>query len=98
MSALSNNVAPAAAREHVFVLTDANSGTRKRKEGNGQTDNKLLGTYGRDGLNETANYCCVPQKMLVSLLHSFAPLQVAYLTRSRAANTVRAKHASSTSR
>ena len=52
MSALNSTVAPVPAREHVFVLTDANAGTGKRGEGGGETNSKVLGAYGRDVLNE----------------------------------------------
>ena len=40
------------AREYVFVLTDANTRTGKRGEGEGEADSKVLGAYGRDKLNE----------------------------------------------
>ena len=52
MAALNNTVKPVRAREHVFVLTDANARTGKRGEGGGETDSKVLGAYGRDVLNE----------------------------------------------
>ena len=52
MAALNSTVAPVPAREHVFVLTDANARTGKRGEGGGETDSKVLGAYGRDVLNE----------------------------------------------
>ena len=51
-SALNNTVTSVSAREHVFVLTDANARTGKRGEGGGEIDNKALGAYGRDVLNE----------------------------------------------
>ena len=35
-----------------FVLTNANVRTGKRGEGGGEADNKMLGAYGRDLLNE----------------------------------------------
>ena len=40
------------AREYMFVLTDANARTGRRYEGGGEADNKTLGAYGRDVLNE----------------------------------------------
>ena len=52
MSALDRTVAPVPAREHVFVLTDANARRDKREEGGGETNSKVLGVYGRDVLNE----------------------------------------------
>ena len=52
MSALNRTVAPVPAREHVFVLTDANARTGKRGEGGGETNSKVLGAYGGDVLNE----------------------------------------------
>ena len=51
MSALNSIVASVPAREHVFVLTDANARTGKRGEGSGEIDSKALGAYGRDVLN-----------------------------------------------
>ena len=52
ISALNRTVAPVPAREHVFVLTDANARKGKRGEGGGETNSKVLGAYGRDMLNE----------------------------------------------
>ena len=52
ISALNCTLASVPAREYVFVLTDANARTRKRGEGGGEIDNKVLGAYGRDKLNE----------------------------------------------
>ena len=52
MTALNITVAPAPAREYVFVLTDANVRTGKRGEGRGEAESKVLGAYGRDKLNE----------------------------------------------
>ena len=52
MSTLNSTVASVPAREHVFVLTDANARTGKRGEGGGEIDSKVLGAYGRDVLNE----------------------------------------------
>ena len=52
MAALNCTVATVPAREYVFVLTDANARTGKRGEGGGEADNKVLGAYGRDKLNE----------------------------------------------
>ena len=51
MSAFNSTVASVPAREHVFVLTDANARTGKRG-GGGEIDSKALGAYGRDVLNE----------------------------------------------
>ena len=48
MAALNSTVIPVPAREHVFVLTDANSRTGKRGEEGGETDSKVLGAYGQD--------------------------------------------------
>ena len=52
MAALNGTVASVPAREYVFVLTDANARTGKRGEGGREADSKMLGTYGRDMLNE----------------------------------------------
>ena len=52
MAALNCTVASVPALEYVFVLTDANVRTRKRGEGGGETDSKVLGAYGQDKLNE----------------------------------------------
>ena len=39
--------------EQLFVLMAANARTRRREEGNvGSKDNKILGAYGRDTLND----------------------------------------------
>ena len=53
MEAFISTVKPLPAREHVFVLTNANARRGKRGEGGGETDIKVLGVYyGRDVLNE----------------------------------------------
>ena len=52
MATLNYTVASVPAREYVFGLTDANARTGKRGEGGGEADSKVLGTYGRDKLNE----------------------------------------------
>ena len=52
MAALNCTVASVLAREYVFVLTGANARTRKRGDGVGEIDSKVLGAYGRDKLNE----------------------------------------------
>ena len=52
MAVLNSTVEPVPAREHVFVLTDANARTGKRGEGGGETDSKVLGAHGRDVFNE----------------------------------------------
>ena len=52
MAALNSTVEPVPAREHVFVLIDANARTGKRGEGGGETDSKVLGAYGIDVLTE----------------------------------------------
>ena len=51
MAAVNSTVKPVPAREHVFVVTDANARTEKRGEGGRETDSKVLGAYGRDVLN-----------------------------------------------
>ena len=55
MAALNGTVKPVLAREHVFVLTDANARTGKSGEGGGEIDSKVLAAYGRDVLNENGN-------------------------------------------
>ena len=57
MSALNSTVASMPAREHVFVLTDANARTGKRGEGGGEIDSKALGAYDRDVPNENGKLC-----------------------------------------
>ena len=52
MAALNCTVTSVPAREYVFVLTDANARTEKRGDGGGEADNKVLGVYGQDKLNE----------------------------------------------
>ena len=52
MVALNSTVKPVPSREHVFVLTDANARMGKRGEGSVETVRKVLGTYGRDVVNE----------------------------------------------
>ena len=52
MLALKGTVKPVPAREHVFVLTDANAKTEKKGEEDGETDSKVLGACGRDVLKE----------------------------------------------
>ena len=47
MEALNCTMASGPAREYVFVLTDTNARTRKRGEGGGEADSKVLGAYGR---------------------------------------------------
>ena len=46
--------------EQLFVLMDANARTgRRENRGVGCKDNKILGAYGQDTLNDSAeNYCC----------------------------------------
>ena len=76
------------AREHVFVLTDANARTGKRGERGGETDSKVLGAYGRDVLNENGKLLLgfAGDNKLALLLY-FAPPNVAYPTRSKAPTT-----------
>ena len=52
MAALNSTVAAVPTREYVFVLKDVNPKTGKRSEGGGGADSKVLGSYGRDVLNE----------------------------------------------
>ena len=52
MAAFNCTVASVPAREYVFVKPDANARIRKRGEGGGEADNKALGSYGLDKLNE----------------------------------------------
>ena len=52
MATLNCTVGSVPAREYVFVLINANARAGKRGEGEGETDNKVLGAYGRDKLNE----------------------------------------------
>lgn len=47
MAALNSTVKPVPTREHVFVLTDADARTGKRREGGGETGGKVLGAYDR---------------------------------------------------
>ena len=93
MSALNSTVASVPAREHVFVLTDANARTGKRGEGGGEIDSKVLGAYGRDVLNENGKLLLrfAEDNKLALLNTFFAPLKVAYHTRSKAPTAARAK-------
>lgn len=43
-------------QKHVFILPDANNRTRKKGEGGGEKDSKVLGAYGRVVLNEYGKY------------------------------------------
>ena len=52
IAALSNTVKLVPGRGHGFVLTDT---ITRRGEGGMKTDNKVLGAYGRDVLNENGN-------------------------------------------
>ena len=52
MAALNCAVASVPAREYVFFLTYANARTGNEGEGGEEADNKILGAYGRDVLNE----------------------------------------------
>ena len=52
MAAFNSTVKPVPAREHVFVLTDANNRTRNRGEGGGEIDSKVLGAYDQGVLNK----------------------------------------------
>ena len=56
MLALKGTVKPVPAREHVFVLTDANAKTEKKGEEDGETDSKVLGLWPRraQGKRQTA--------------------------------------------
>ena len=52
IAALNCTVPSVPAREYTFVLTNAKARTVKRGEGEGETDSKVLGAYGRDMLNK----------------------------------------------
>ena len=99
MADLNSTVKPVPAREHVFVLTDANARTGKRGEGDGETDSKVLGAYGRDVLNENGNLLLgfAEDNKLAHLTPSLAPPNVAHPSRFKAPIAARAKHASTTS-
>ena len=72
MAALNSTVIPVPAREHVFVLTDANIKMGKRGEGGGETDSKVLGAYGRDVLNENGKLLLgFPEGNILALLNTF---------------------------
>ena len=87
------------AREHVFVLTDANARTGKRGEGGGETESKVLGAYGRDVLNGNGKLLLgfAEDNKLALLNTFFCTSKVAYPTRSKAPTAVRTKRASTTS-
>ena len=61
IAALNSTVEPVPAREHVFVLTDANARTGKRREGGGETD-RCWALMAETCSTKTANYCWVSQK------------------------------------
>ena len=67
MAAVNCTIAFLPAREYVFVLADANARTGKRGKDGGEAGSKVLGAYGRDVPNETANYSWVSQKTASSL-------------------------------
>ena len=67
MSALNIIVALVPAREHVFVLTDANARTWKRGEGSGEIDSKAQVPMVEMCSTKTANYCFASQKAINSL-------------------------------
>ena len=72
MSALDSTVASVPAREHVFVVTDANARTAKRGEGGGEIDSKALGVYGRYVLNENDKLLlCFEEDNHFALLNTF---------------------------
>ena len=75
MAALNSTVASVTAREYVFVLTYANARTGKRGEGGGEAGSKVLGTYGRDKLNENG-------KLLLGFAedNELAPLDTLFCT------------------
>ena len=71
MAALNSTVKPVPAREHVFILTDANARTGKRGQGGGETDSKVLGAYGRDVLNENGKLLFRFADNKLALLNTF---------------------------
>ena len=73
MAALNCTVASVPAREYVFVLADANARTGKRGEGGGEADSKVLGTYGRDKLNENGKLLLgfAEENLKLPLLNTF---------------------------
>ena len=81
------------AREHVFVLTDANARTGKRRERGGETDSKVLGAYGRDVLNENGKLLLrFAEDNKLALLNAFiCALNVTHPSRSKAPTAARAK-------
>ena len=67
MAALNSTVKPVPAREHVFVLTDANARTGERGDGG-----KVLGAYGRDVLNENGKLLLrIAEDNKLALLNTF---------------------------
>ena len=99
MSAHKSTVKPVPAREHVFVLTDANARMGKRGEGGGEIDSKVLGAYGRDVLNENGMLLLgFPEDNQLALLNIFfSTPNVVYPSRFKAPTAARTKHASTIS-
>ena len=94
MAALNGTVAPVAARQYVFVLTDANARTGKRGEGGGEAGSKVLGAYGRDVLNENGKLLLGFADNKLALLNVFFAFpKVACPTPSKPPTPARDKHA-----
>ena len=91
MAALNYTVASVNAREYVFVLTDANARAKKRGEGGGETDSKVLSVYDRDRLNENGKLLLgFAEDNKLALLNTFwVPPKVACPIRSRAPTTAK---------
>ena len=71
IAALNCTVASVPAREYVFVSTDANARTGKRGEGGGETNSKVLGSYGRDKLSENGRLLlCFAEDNKLALLNT----------------------------
>ena len=87
-------VASVPAWEYVFVLTDANARTGKRGKGGGEADNKVLGAYGRDVLNENDKLLLgfAEDNELAPLNTFFCTPKVACPIRSKAPTAARDKH------
>ena len=75
MATLNSTVAPVPAREHFFILIDADARTGRRSEGGGKADRKVLGACGRDVLNENGKLLLFRRRQCRSSEHFFLHLQ-----------------------
>ena len=95
MPALNSTVEIMPAREHVFVLTDANTRIGKTSERGGDADSKVLGVYGRDVLNQNGKLLlgfAVDSRLALLNIFLFAPPKMVRSIPSNAPIAARDKH------